>query len=262
MATGALLVDAWRLFDILRLDGKTVGRWFRVPEGAVKVMVAAEGNDVAGWYNLLEDKLNTTGGVVAEQHRLGRLCRGSIHLHGRVALMVEGVLTMGEVCEDGGRGAWSDLVKVQCWLLVVGYGGPRASARAVSGQLYNKAGGSVRLMEASQLVKVQVYERQDGLFELDETVELVCLMLDSERVDGGCNSSPVWEFAVRERVVGWGTSVKHRQDEWDDMVHYMHGFQHPAGYVKLLAASLRRLPVVGLSTGIHWVTRSMNGRVQ
>ena len=97
VATGAWLVDAWRLSDILRLDGKTVGRWFRVPEGAVKAMVAAEGNDMAGWYNLLEDRLGITGGVVAEQHRLGKLCRGSIHLHGRVALMVEGVLTVGEV---------------------------------------------------------------------------------------------------------------------------------------------------------------------
>ena len=97
MATGAWLVDAWRLSDILRLDGKTVGRWFRVPEGAVKVMVAAEGNDVAGWYNLLEDKLSITGGVVAEQHRLGKLCRDSINLHGRVALMAEGVLTLDEV---------------------------------------------------------------------------------------------------------------------------------------------------------------------
>ena len=117
-----------------------------MPEGAVKAMVAAEGNDMAGWYNLLEDRLGITGGVVAEQHRLGKLCRGSIHLHGRVALMVEGVLTVGEVCEDGGGGAWTDLVKVQCWL-VVGSGGLRTSARAVSGQLYSKAGGPVRLVE-------------------------------------------------------------------------------------------------------------------
>ena len=84
---------------------------------------------------------------------------------------------------------------------------------------------------------MQVYERQDGLFELDETVELVCLMLDSERVDEGCNSSPVWEFPARERMVGWGTSIKHVQSEWDEMLHYLHGFQHPAGHVKLLAVS-------------------------
>ena len=212
VATGAWLVDAWRLSDILRLDGKTVGRWFRVPEGAVKAMVAAEGNDMAGWYNLLEDRLGITGGVVAEQHRLGKLCRGSIHLHGRVALMVEGVLTVGEVCEDECGGAWSDLVKVQCWL-VVGSGGLRTSARAVSGQLYSKAGGSVRVVEAGLLVKVQVYERQDGLYELDETVELVCLLLDSDRVDEGCNSSPVWEFPARQRMMGWGTSIKHVQSE-------------------------------------------------
>ena len=122
-------------------------------------------------------------------------------------------------------------------VLVVGSGGLRTSARAVSGQLYSKAGGSIRLVEASQLVKVQVYVRQDELFELDETVELVCLMLDGERVNGGCNSSPVWEFPARERMMGWGTSVKHRQGGWDDMLHYLHGFQHPAGHVKLLAVS-------------------------
>ena len=104
--------------------------------------------------------------------------------------MVEGVLTVGEVCEDGGGCAWTDLVKVQC-RLVVDFGGLCTSVRAVSGQLYNKTGGPVRLVRADLLVKVQLYERQDRLFELDETVELVCLMLDSERVDEGCNSSPV-----------------------------------------------------------------------
>ena len=78
----------------------------------------------------------------------------------------------------------------------------------------------MRLVETGQLVKVQVYEGQDidGLFELDEVLELVCLMLDSEWVDDGCNSSPVWEFPARERMMGWETSVKHRQGEWDRMI--------------------------------------------
>ena len=38
-------------------------------------------------------------------------------------------------------------------------------------------------------------------------------------------------------MMGWGTSIKHVQSEWDDMLHYLHGFQHPAGRVKLLAVS-------------------------
>ena len=55
---------------------------------------------VAGWYNLLEARLGVVGGVVASKFRLGPHCRGSVHLHGRVAMLISGELVVGEVTSD------------------------------------------------------------------------------------------------------------------------------------------------------------------
>ena len=69
--------------------------------------------------------------------------------------------------------------------------GGRATAgtgRTASGQLYSKDGGDEVTVAAGQLVKVQVYERRDGWFELDEIEEQVvsvlgaagCMLFDNE----------------------------------------------------------------------------------
>ena len=54
--------------------------------------------------------------------------------------------------------------KVKCWTLV----GGRAvlgSGRTASGQLYSRDGGEELTVTADQLVKVEVYERKDGMSE-------------------------------------------------------------------------------------------------
>ena len=157
----------WRLSDILRLDGKTIGKWLRTSDGVIKKIVKAEGRDAAGWCELLMDKLGASNSVVSGQYRLGLRCRGSIHLHGRVVLVVDGQLVMGEVVADEGDGLWEDRVTVRCWLKVGG-GAGRGSDRAACGWLYDPEQWEDREVAASVLVKVQVVEHGTGLVELDE----------------------------------------------------------------------------------------------
>ena len=60
------------------------------------------------------------GGVVAFKFRLGPHCRGSVHLHGRVAMLISGELVVGEVTSDVECSGWDDVVSVKCWTLVGG----------------------------------------------------------------------------------------------------------------------------------------------
>ena len=74
IASGSWRSDIWRLSDLLRLDGVTVGKWARSQEGVVRRLVSADGHDAAGWWNILESKLGVSGGKVAQQ--IGRAsCR-------------------------------------------------------------------------------------------------------------------------------------------------------------------------------------------
>ena len=108
--------------------------------------------------------------------------------------MVSDELVVGEVVADVGCSEWDDEVTVVLWTLV----GGRAAAgtgRTASGQLYSKDGGDEVTVAAGQLVKVQVYERRDGWFELDEIEEQVVSVLGAARVQQGRNSSLSWSFS-------------------------------------------------------------------
>ena len=97
--------------------------------------------------------MGVVSGVVVSRFRLGSQCRGSKHLHGRVAMLVTDEMMIGEAISDVECFGWQAVVTVRCWTLVGGRTTP-GSGRTASGQLFSKDGGGELLVTTGQLVKV------------------------------------------------------------------------------------------------------------